>query len=86
MGLDRRITLLELENFDFIPAEVTAYMIKLAKKERQECLNKITELRKTAEFENWLNQRDENLLGKYQPAAGPRCQLNNEPKQPCSNG
>lgn len=82
LTVERKITLLELENFSFIPEDLKDYMIGRAKTKRELCLNAINALRNSTAFDKWLDNRDENLLGNYQPEAGPRCQLNNEPKQP----
>ena len=83
---ERTINLLTNMNIDWLDDETKQHMIAVATKNRTYILSQITALRTSKKFQDYLNQRDQNILGNYKPEPGPRCQLNNEPKQPCSKG
>lgn len=79
---ERTIRILDTMNIDWLDCETKQYMIATAEAKRTEYNQKIEKLRTGNKFQQFLNNRDENLLGNYQPEAGVRCQLNNEPHQP----
>lgn len=79
---ERTIRILDTMNIDWLDCETKQYMIATAEAKRTEYNQKIEKLRNSTAFDKWLDNRDENLLGNYKPEAGPRCQINNEPKQP----